>query len=79
MSRSLTNADFKFSYVEKHALALVVTLRKFHNYIHGCHMIVKLPIPTVKHLLSQTYVQGKLANWLAKIQEYDLEFTITKK
>lgn len=41
-------------------------------------MIVEFPIPAVKNMLSQTYLQGKLANLLAKIQEYDLEFTITK-
>ena len=29
MSHSLTDAEFKFPYVEKHALALVVALRKF--------------------------------------------------
>jgi len=78
MSQSLTDAEFKFPYVGKHALALVVTLRKFQHYIHGCHTIIKFPIPIVKHMLSQTYLQGKLSNWLAKIQEYDLEFTITK-
>lgn len=78
MSQSLIDAEFKFPYVKKHALALVVALRKFRHYIHGCHTIVNLPIPVVKHLLSQTYLQGKLANWLANIQEYDLEFTITK-
>jgi len=72
MSQSLIDDDFKFPYVEKHALALVVALRKFRHYIHNCHTIFKFSIPAVKHLLSQTYFKGRLANWLAKIQEYNL-------
>lgn len=78
MIQSLTDAKLKFPYVKKHTLALVVVLRKFCHYIHGCHMIMKLSILAVKHLLSQKYLQGKLANWFAKFQEYDLEFIITK-
>jgi hypothetical protein len=35
-------------------------------------MLVKVPLPPVKFFLSQTYLSGKLAHWLAKIQEHEL-------
>jgi hypothetical protein len=35
-------------------------------------MLVKFPLPAVKFFLSQTYLSGQLAHWLAKIQEHDL-------
>jgi hypothetical protein len=35
-------------------------------------MLVKVPLPTVKFFLSQTYLSGNLAHWLSKIQEHDL-------
>ena len=35
-------------------------------------MLVKVPLPAVKFLLSQTYLSEKLSHWLAKIQENDL-------
>jgi hypothetical protein len=35
-------------------------------------VLVKVPLPTVKFLVSQTYLLGKLVHFLAKIQEHDL-------
>jgi len=72
----MLRSNFRIS--KNNALALVVAFCKFRHYIHGRHMIVKLLIPAVKIILLKTYLHGKLENWLAKIQEYDLEFTIRK-
>ena len=58
--------------IEKHAYALVKAIEKFRHYILGKHTLVRVPLPVVKYLLSQTYLSGKLANWLTKIQEHDL-------
>ena len=42
-------------------------------------MQVKAPLPVVKFLLSQTYISGKLAHWLAKIQDHDLTIMTSKR
>jgi hypothetical protein len=72
MSQSLTDDEFKYSFIEKHAFSLVKAVEKFLHYILGKHTLVKVPLPVVKFFLSQTYLSGKLAHWLAKIQEHDL-------
>jgi hypothetical protein len=72
MSQSLSDDEFKYSFIEKHAFSLVKDVEKFHHFILGKHMLVKVPLPTVKFFLSQTYLLGKIAHWLAKIQEHEL-------
>jgi hypothetical protein len=72
MSQRLSDDELKYSYIEKHAFALVKVVEKFRHFILGKHTLVKVPFPTVKFSLSQTYLSGKLAHWLAKIQEHDL-------
>ena len=67
MSQSLSDDEFKYYFIEKHAFALVKVVEKFHHFILGKHTLVKVPLPTVKFLLSQTYLSGNLSHWLAKI------------
>jgi hypothetical protein len=56
MIRSLLYDEFKYSYIEKHALSLVKAVEKFRHFILGKHMLVKVHLPVVKFFLSQTYV-----------------------
>jgi hypothetical protein len=74
MSQSFSDDEFKYSFIEKHAFALLNVFKKFLHYILGKHTLVKVKVPlsVVKFFLSQTYISGKLAHWLAKIQEHDL-------
>jgi hypothetical protein len=72
MSQSLSDDEFKYSFIEKHSLSLVKVVEKFLHFILGKHTLVKVPLPTVKFFLSQNYLSGKLVHWLAKIQEHDL-------
>jgi hypothetical protein len=67
MSQRLSDDEFKYSYIEKHAFDLVKVVEKFRHFILGKHTLVKVPLPAVKFLLSQTDLSGKLAHWLAKI------------
>jgi ribonuclease HI len=52
MSQSLSNDEFKYSYIEKHAFTLVKGVEKFYHFILGKHTLVKFPLPTVKFFLS---------------------------
>jgi hypothetical protein len=45
----------------------------FQTYILNSHVIAYVPSSLVKMLLNQKLREGKWANWLAKIQEYDIE------
>jgi hypothetical protein len=42
-------------------------------------MQVRVPFPSIKFMLSQTYILGKIAHWLAKNQEHDLMIMTSKK
>jgi hypothetical protein len=72
MSQSLSDDEFKYSFIEKHAFSLLNVFKNFLHYILGKHTLVKVPLPIVNFFFSQTYISGKLAHWLAKIQEHDL-------
>jgi hypothetical protein len=67
MSQILSDDEFKYSYIEKHAFSLIKVVEKFCHFILGKHTLVKVPLPVVKFFLSQTYLSRKLAHWLSKI------------
>ena len=72
MSQSLSDDEFKYSYIEKHAFSIVKVVEKFHHFILGKHTLVKVSLLVVKFFLSRTYLSGNIAHWLSKIQEHDL-------
>jgi hypothetical protein len=67
MSQSFSDDEFKYSFIKKHDFTLIKVVEKFLHFILGKHALVKVPLPTVKFFLSQTYLSGKLAHCLAKI------------
>jgi hypothetical protein len=72
MSQTLSDDEFKYSFIEKHAFSLVKVVEKFRHFILGKHTLVKVPLPAVKFLLSQTYLSRNIAHCLQKIQENNL-------
>jgi hypothetical protein len=78
MSRSLSDDEMKYTIIEKHTFALVKSIRKFMHFILGKQTRVRVPLPAIKFLFTQTHLSRKLAHWLAKIQEHDLMITIIK-
>jgi hypothetical protein len=73
MSKTLHDYELKYSEIEKQALSLVKAVAHFRTYILSSHVIAYVPTSPVKMLLNQQLREGKWANWLAKIQEYDIE------
>jgi hypothetical protein len=72
MSQSLSDDEFKYYFIEKHAFSLVKYVKKFFHFILGKHKLVKVPLLVINFLLSHAYLSWKLSHWLAKIQEHDL-------
>jgi hypothetical protein len=73
MRKTLHDYELRYSEFEKQALCLVKEVAHFWTYILKYHVIVYVPSSPVKMLLNQQLREGKWANWLAKIQEYDIE------
>jgi hypothetical protein len=62
MSQILSDDEFNYTLIEKHTLSLVKAIDFFCNFILGKHTEVKVSLPTIKFLLSQTHLSGKLAH-----------------
>ena len=54
-------------------MALVKAVEHFQTYILNSHFIAYVPLSPVKRFLNQQLREGKWANWMEKIQEYDIE------
>jgi hypothetical protein len=73
MRKTLHDYELRYSELEKKYLALVKEVAHFQTYILNSHVISYVPSSLVKKLLSQQLRKGNWANWLEKIQEYDIE------
>jgi hypothetical protein len=73
MSKTLHDYELNYSIVEKQVVSLVKAIAHFRTYILSAHIIAYFPPSPVKILLNQQLREGRWANWLAKLQEYDLE------
>jgi hypothetical protein len=51
----------------------VKVVAHFQNYILNYHVIAYVPSSLVKMLLNYQLREGKWANWMENIQEYDIE------
>ena len=79
MSIPLKKHELNYSPIEKHVFSLVKAVKYFRFYILHSHTIVFVPDPTVKSILTQQEVgSNKRGNWIARIQEYDLDLKPTK-
>ena len=78
MSRALQNLELKYTMMEKHAYALVKSLKHFRTYIGYSKIIGYVPHSAVKDIMSQQDCLGIRGKWVSKIQEYDLEIKPTK-
>jgi hypothetical protein len=51
----------------------VKAITHFKAYIISNHVIAYVPYSPIKMLLNQQLTEGRWANWLVKLQEYDIE------
>ena len=52
-SRTLTNAEKKYSQIEKEALAIIFAVKKFHQYIHGRPFSIHSDHKPLQYLFSE--------------------------
>ena len=64
--------------MEKHAYALVKSLKSFRVYVLHSKIIAYVPSSFVKDILIQPDIDGKRRKWITKILEFDLEIKPTK-
>jgi len=79
MRKMLHDYELRYLKLEKKSLALVKVVAHFQTYILNSHVIAYVLSTLMNMLLNQQLREGKLDNWLVKIQEYDIEIKPLKE
>ncbi|CAA7047599.1 unnamed protein product, partial [Microthlaspi erraticum] len=76
VSKSLLDAETRYSQLEKLALALITAARKLRPYFQA-HPIVLVSSAPIKAVLHKPEVSGRLAKWAVELGEYDVIYRPT--
>lgn len=74
MSHKLNSAQRNYSVTEQECLAAMLSLKKFRGYVEGMTFKIVTDHASLKWLMSQKDLTGRLARWSLKLQAFD--FTI---
>ena len=75
VSKSLLDAETRYTQPEKLALALVTAARKLRPYFQ-CHSITVLTTYPLKSILHKLELFGRLTKWSVELSEYDITFQL---
>ncbi|KAL5549326.1 hypothetical protein UlMin_004557 [Ulmus minor] len=73
VSKSLLDAETRYTQLEKLALALVTAARKLRPYFQ-CHPITVYTTYPLKSILHKPELSGRLTKWTVELSEYDITF-----
>ncbi|KAL5574212.1 hypothetical protein UlMin_023809 [Ulmus minor] len=73
VSKSLLDAETRYTQLEKLALALVIAARKLRPYFQ-CHPITVYTTYPLKSILHKPELSGRLTKWTVELSEYDITF-----
>ena len=73
VSKSLLDAETRYSQLEKLALALIHAARKLRPYFQ-CHPITVLTTFPLKTILHKLELSGRLTKWAVELSEYDISY-----
>ncbi|KAL5547039.1 hypothetical protein UlMin_006726 [Ulmus minor] len=73
VSKSLLDAETRYTQLEKLALALVTAARKLRPYFQ-CHPITVYTTYPLKSILHKPELSGRLTKWTVELSEYDINF-----
>ena len=77
-SRSLADAEARYSTMERECLAVVWAIQKFRAYLEGYHFTVITGHSSLRWLHNLKNPNGRLARWALSLLEYDFEIVHRK-
>lgn len=77
-SKGLAEYEQRYSFVEKHVLAVVKSLKKIRNLLSHNKIHLRVAHPSVKEFLLNKDLNEKRASWITKVMEYDVSIEVTK-
>ena len=72
-SRSLSKAEKNYCVTRKELLALIAATEHFNYFLYGQKFVIRTDHSALQWLMSFRNVQGQLARWLQKLQQYDFD------
>jgi len=72
-SRVLNKSERNYCVTRRELLAIVESLKSFHHYLYGSRFVVRTDHISLRWLMSFNNLEGQLARWLERIQQYDFE------
>jgi len=70
-SRVFNKLEKNYCVTRRELLAIVESLKSFHHYLYGNRFIVRTDHISLRWLMSFKNLEGQLARWLERIQQYD--------
>ena len=77
-SQGLKDYELRYSFVEKHVLAVIRSLKKFKHMLSNNKIVLMVAHPSVKEFLLSKDLSDKRAGWVTKVMEYDVKIKVTK-
>lgn len=72
-SRVLSKSERNYCVTRRELLAIVDSLKSFHHYLYQQKFIIRTDHQSLKWLLSFKNLDGQLARWIERIQQYHFE------
>ena len=76
--RSLAPAEMKYSQLDKEALAIVFGVKRFHQYLFGCHFTILSDHKPLQHIFHQdkatlSLASARIQRWALTLGAYDYQ------
>ncbi len=73
MSKALTKAERSYCTTRKELLAVVVSLKHFHTYVYGQHILLRTDNAAVSWMRNLRNPTGQVARWLQVLGMYNID------
>ena len=72
-SRVLNKSERNYCVTRRELLAIVSSMKSFHHYLYGRKFLVRTDHDSLRWLMSFKELEGQLARWLERLQQYEFE------
>jgi len=73
VSKALQGSETRYQSLEKTALAVVFSVRRFRHYFHSFTVVVMIDLPFQK-VLQKPDVAGRMVRWAVELSEFDIVY-----